>query len=66
MMATIERDMSARGRDFGKYGYIQWVEKIGDQYVVAAIYNPPVPADILRAYYTFDRKGKKKGVTLEQ
>lgn len=66
MMSIIERDMSARGCNFGKYGYIQWVEQIGDYYVIAVIYNPPIHADFLRAYYTFDRKGKKKGVALEQ
>jgi hypothetical protein len=66
MMSIIERDMSARGCNFRKYGYIQWVEQIGDHYVIAVIYNPPIHADFLRAYYTFDRKGKKKGVALEQ
>ncbi len=66
VLAAIEHDMSARGRNYEKYGYIQWVEQVGDDYVVAAIYNPPVPADFLRAYYTIDRKGNIKGVTINQ
>ena len=66
IMEAIGRDLSALGCDFGKYGYIQWVEQVGDRYVLAVIYNPPIPADFLRAYYTFDRNGRKEGVTLEQ
>lgn len=56
--------MSARGCDYGKYGYIQWVEQVGDHYVLAAVYNPPISADFLIAYYTFDNKGRMEGVTL--
>ena len=66
MMAAIERDMSARGRNFGKYGYIQWVEQVGDRYVIAVVYNPPIPADFFCAYYTLDSKGQVEGVTLHQ
>ncbi len=66
MMAVIERDMSARGRNFGKYGYIQWVEQVGDRYVIAVVYNPPIPADFFCAYYTLDSKGQVEGVTLHQ
>ena len=66
IMEAIGRDLSARGCDFGKYGYIQWVEQVGDHYVVAVIYDPPIPADFLRAYYTFDRNGRMEGVTLYQ
>lgn len=66
IMEAIGRDLSARGRDFGKYGYIQWVEQVGDHYVLAVIYDPPIPADFLRAYYTIDRKGRMEGVTLHQ
>lgn len=66
MMAAIERDMSARGSNFGKYGYIQWVEQVGDRYVIAVVYNPPIPADFICAYYTLDSKGQVEGVTLHQ
>lgn len=66
MMAAIERDMSARGRNFGKYGYIQWVEQVDDRYVIAVVYNPPIPADFFCAYYTLDSKGQVEGVTLHQ
>ena len=66
MMAAIERDMSARGSNFGKYGYIQWVEQVGDRYVIAVVYNPPIPADFFCAYYTLDSKGQVEGVTLHQ
>lgn len=66
MMAAIERDMSARGSNFGKYGYIQWVEQVGDRYVIAEVYNPPIPADFFCAYYTLDSKGQVEGVTLHQ
>lgn len=66
MMAAIEQDMSARGRNFGKYGFIQWVEQVGDRYVIAVVYNPPIPADFFCAYYTLDSKGQVEGVTLHQ
>lgn len=66
MMAAIERDMSARGSNFGKYGYIQWVEQVDDRYVIAVVYNPPIPADFFCAYYTLDSKGQVEGVTLHQ
>ena len=66
MMAAIERDMSARGSNFGKYGYIQWVEQVGDRFVIAVVYNPPIPADFFCAYYTLDSKGQVEGVTLHQ
>lgn len=66
MMAAIDRDMSVRGRNFGKYGYIQWVEQVGDRYVIAVVYNPPIPADFFCAYYTLDSKGQVEGVTLHQ
>ena len=66
IMEAIGRDLLARGCDFGKYGYIQRVEQVGDHYVLAVIYDPPVPADFLWAYYTFDRNGRKEGVTLQQ
>lgn len=66
MMAAIEQDMSARGRNFGKYGYIQWVEQVDDRYVIAVVYNPPIPADFFCAYYTLDSKGQVEGVTLHQ
>lgn len=66
MMAAIERDMSARGSNFGKYGCIQWVEQVGDRYVIAVVYNPPIPADFFCAYYTLDSKGQVEGVTLHQ
>ena len=66
IMEAIGRDLLARGCDFGKYGYIQWEEQVGDHYVLAVIYDPPIPADFLRAYYTFDRKGRMEGVTLFQ
>ena len=65
MIAEITRDLSARGRDFAKYGGIRWAEQVGDRYVLAVVYNPPVCADALIAYYTFDRNGRKEGVTLE-
>ena len=64
IMLAIGRDMSARGCDYGKYGYIQWVEQVGNHYVLAAVYNPPISADFLIAYYTFDNKGRMEGVTL--
>ena len=66
MMAAIDRDMSARGRNFGKYGYIKWVEQVDDRYVIAVVYNPPISADFFCAYYTLDSKGKVEGVTLHQ
>jgi len=65
IMEAIGRDLSARGRDFGKYGYIEWVEQVGDHYVLAVIYDPPVSADFLWAFYTFDRNGRMEGVTLQ-
>ena len=65
MIAEITRDLSARGRDFAKYGGIRWAEKLGDRYVLAVVYNPPVNADALILYYTFDRNGRIEGVTLE-
>lgn len=66
MMAAIKQNMTTRGYDYEKYGYLQWVEQVGNQYVLAVIYNPPIPADLLRAYYTLDVKGEIKGVYLEQ
>lgn len=66
MMAAIERDMSERGRNFEKYGYIQWVEQVDDRYVVAVVYYPPIPADFFCAYYTLNSKGKVEGVSLHQ
>ena len=65
MLDAISQDMSARGRDFAKYGGICWVEQVGDRYVLAVVYNTSVPADALTAYYTFDRNGRMEGVTLE-
>ena len=65
-MSAIKCDMIARGYDYEKYGYIQWVEQVGDYYVLAVIYNPPIPADFLYVYYTLDDKGQIKGVYLEQ
>lgn len=65
MLDAISQDMSARGRDFAKYGGIRWAEKLGDRYVLAVEYNPPVDADALILYYTFDRNGRMEGVTLE-
>lgn len=66
MMATIARDLSARGRDYAKYGSICWAEQVGDHYVLAVIYNAPIDADDLHAYYTFDRNGRLEGVALRQ
>ena len=66
IMLAIGQDMSARGRDFEKYGYVQWVERVGNHYILAAAYVPPVPADFLMAYYTFNRNGQMEGVTLQQ
>lgn len=66
LMSAIKCDMIARGYDYEKYGYIQWVEQVGDYYVLAVIYNPPIPADFLYVYYTLDDKGQIKGVYLEQ
>ena len=65
MIAAITRDLSTRGRDFAKYGGIRWTEKLGDRYVLAVVFNPPVNADALILYYTFDRNGPIEGVTLE-
>ena len=65
MIAAITRDLSTRGRDYSKYGGIRWAEKLGDRYVLAVVYNPPVDADALILYYTFDRNGRIEGVTLE-
>ena len=66
IMLTIGQDMSVRGCDFEKYGYVQWVERVGNHYVLAAVYVPPVSADFLMAYYTFNRNGQMEGVTLQQ
>lgn len=66
IMEAIGQDLAARGRDFDKYGCIQWVEQVGDHYVLAVIYDPPVSADFLWAFYTFDRNGRMEGVTLYQ
>lgn len=57
--------MSTRGRDFSKYGGIRWAEQVGNRYVLAVVYRPPVRADDLILYYTFDRNGRIEGVTLE-
>ena len=65
MMAEITRDLSARGRDFAKYGGIRWAEQVGDRYVLAVVYRPPVHADALILYYTFDHNGRIEGVTFE-
>lgn len=65
MIAEIVRDLSTRGRDFSKYGGIRWAEQVGNRYVLAVVYRPPVRADDLILYYTFDRNGRIEGVTLE-
>ena len=65
MIAEITRDLSARGRDFAKYGGIRWAEQVGNRYVLAVVYRPPVRADALIIYYTFNRNGRIEGVTLE-
>ena len=66
MMVAIRLDLSRRGRNFEKYGYIQWAEQVDNHYVLAVVYDPPVPADFLTAYYTFDRYGRIEGVSLWQ
>ena len=66
MIATIARDLSARGRDYAKYGSIRWAEQVSDHYVLAVMYNAPIYADFLHAYYTFDRNGRLEGVALRQ
>ena len=57
--------MSARGRDFSKYGGIRWGEQVDNRYVLAVVYRPPVHADALILYYTFDHNGRIEGVTFE-
>lgn len=66
MIAAIERDLSARGRDFQQYGHITWAEQVGNHYVLAVSYNSPICAYTLHACYTFDRHGRLEGVYLNQ
>lgn len=67
MMDEIAHDLSGRGfDDFENYGCIWWVEQVGDRYVIAVIYDSPIPADYLWAYYTFDPNGRMEGVAFVQ
>ena len=62
MLAAVNQDMTERGRNFLKYGFVNWVERVGKYYVLSVRYFGPVSADHLHLYYTFDKSGTLIGI----
>ena len=62
MLAAVNQDMTGRGRNFLKYGFVNWVERVGKYHVLSVRYFGPVRADHLRLYYTFDKSGTLIGI----
>jgi hypothetical protein len=62
MLAAVNQDMTERGRNFPKYGFVNWIERVEEYYVLSVYYFGPVRADHLRLYYTFDKSGSLIGI----
>ena len=62
MLTAVDQDMAERGRNFQKYGFVNWVERVGQCHVLSVRYFGPVETDDLRIYYTFDASGALVGI----
>ena len=65
MMNYVKKDMASRGRDFSKYGKIEWVEQVGDHYVVSVSYKTSTFVENMNAHYTFDKSAVFEGIYKE-
>lgn len=50
---------------FSKYGEIEWVEQVGDHYVVAVSYKTSTFVENMNAHYTFDKSAVFEGIYIE-
>lgn len=62
LLETVAEDMRSRGRDFSRYGQVNWIEHVGTHYVMEVHYKPPTMAYEMYSIYTFNSEGKFEGI----